>query len=101
MPNIALEKEEQSVCPFCNRETDLTHHHLIPKKVHGRKFYKKKYSKVELNAGIDICIMCHKGIHNLYDEVTLAKQLNNADLLLDDEALAKHFKWVSKQKVAY
>lgn len=100
MPNVAPNKEEELICPFCNREVDLTFHHFIPKKVHGRKYYKKHYSKQDLNQGINICALCHKGIHRLYDETTLAKRLNNADVLLDDEALAKHFKWVSKQKFA-
>jgi len=101
MPNVAPEPEEEQICLLCNRRTELTFHHLIPKKVHGRKFYKKKYSKQELNQGIDICVLCHTGIHRLYDESTLGKRLNKLEVLLDDEVLARHFKWVSKQKVAF
>lgn len=83
---------------MCGRESSLTFHHLIPKKLHRRKFYRKNYTKAELNQGIDICRLCHNGIHDLYDEMTLAKRFASLELLQSDEALAKHFEWVAKQR---
>ena len=85
-------------CEFCERSIALTFHHLIPKKMHRRAHFKKAHSKTTLNAGVNICRRCHTGIHKLYDEMTLAKNLYTADLLRSDEALARHFKWVAKQK---
>jgi len=87
-------------CPLCRREVALTFHHLIPKKVHGRNFFQKKYSKSELRSGIDICRKCHDGIHDFYDEMALGKNLSTLEAIQSDPALAKHFAWVAKQRVA-
>lgn len=87
------------VCPLCQREVDLTFHHLIPKKMHRRTFFKKNYSKQQLAEGIDICRKCHTGIHKSYDEMQLAKRFNTIMDLQSDATLATHFAWVAKQKV--
>ncbi len=86
-------------CPLCQREISLTFHHLIPKKVHGRNYFQKKFKKAELRAGIDICRKCHDGIHDLYDEMQLGKAFNTLELIQEDAALAKHFAWVAKQRI--
>lgn len=90
--------ETDFICPLCQRQTALTFHHLIPKKVHARNFFKKKYSKFELREGIDICRKCHDGLHDLYDEMTLGKQFDTLELIQSDPALTKHFAWVAKQR---
>ena len=85
-------------CPLCGRAVALTFHHLIPKKVHGRNFFKKKYKKSELKDGIMICRLCHDGLHDLYDEMRLGKEFNSLEAIQADEALTRHFAWVAKQK---
>ncbi|WP_287280544.1 hypothetical protein [Okeania sp. SIO2G5] len=92
---------KRGTCPFCGRETALTFHHLIPKKMHRRNYFKKNYSKTLLNQGVDICRPCHSGIHHRYDEMTLAKQFSSLDALMNDASLQKHFQWVAKQKVKH
>ena len=92
---------KQGTCPFCGRETALTFHHLIPKKMHRRNYFRKNFSKAILNRGVDICRPCHSGIHNRYDEMTLAKQFPSLDALMNDASLQKHFQWVAKQKVKH
>lgn len=89
---------ENGRCQLCQRLQPLTFHHLIPKKVHRRTRYKKSYSREELNRGIDICRLCHVGLHRLYDEMTLAKGLNTLEKLRGDTAVQKHVRWVRKQK---
>lgn len=84
-------------CALCGQRRVLTFHHLIPRKLHRRTFYKKKYSKEFLNQGILICQLCHKGIHKYYDEMTLAKSLSTLEALQADEALKRHIAWVAKQ----
>lgn len=88
----------EDACPLCHRQVALTFHHLIPKKVHARNFFKKKYKKDELRDGIMICRLCHNGLHDLYDEMTLGKTFNTLDAISADPALSKHFNWVAKQK---
>lgn len=86
-------------CPLCKRQTHLTFHHFIPRKVHRRAHFKKNYSKAELQQGIHICRACHNGIHKAYDEMTLAKSYASLDKLQQDERLNQHFNWVAKQRV--
>lgn len=76
----------------------LTYHHLIPRKVHSRKRFRKQFNRAQLNKGVVICKLCHRGIHKLYDEMTLATQFNQLETLQADEKLQKHIRWVRKQK---
>lgn len=98
---MGLKRQEHiGICLCCGRNTYLTFHHLIPRKLHRRTAFKKHYSRAELNAGIAVCRTCHTGIHNLYDEMYLAKHLSTLDALLADTALMNHFNWVAKQKIS-
>ena len=90
--------KKEGVCQLCDRRSKLTFHHLIPRKVHRRARFKKTYSKQELEHGIDICDLCHKGIHRLYDEMTLAQKLNTIEAIQRDPQLQNHIQWVAKQK---
>ena len=85
-------------CATCARLVPLPFHHLIPRKVHRRAHYRRHYDREKLNEGIMVCRRCHKGIHKSYDEMTLARQFSSLDALLADETLAKHFRWVAKQR---
>ena len=85
-------------CLLCGRDTWLTLHHLIPRKVHRRQHFRKHYTKQELQQGILICRKCHHAIHQFYDEMHLAKHLNTLTALRNDPLLAEHFRWVSKQR---
>lgn len=85
-------------CPFCTREMPLTFHHLIPKKVHRRKRFKRTYSREALARGIFICRRCHDGIHDRYSEMELAKHLNTPEALAGDPRLKRHFDWVARQR---
>ena len=89
---------KHGVCPCCGRQTVLTFHHLIPKKLHRRAFYRKNFDRETLNQGVNVCRLCHDGIHDLYNEMQLAKQFYTLELLLADDALLKHFAWVAKKK---
>ncbi|MEM9530156.1 MAG: hypothetical protein AAGA23_04510 [Pseudomonadota bacterium] len=88
----------ENACPLCGRETPLTFHHLIPKKLHRRKRFRKRYSREELNRGVRICRLCHNGIHRMFDEMTLGQELNSLELLREQESLIRHARWVSKQR---
>nr|WP_281282186.1 hypothetical protein [Aliikangiella marina] len=81
------------------RKISLTFHHLIPKKMHRRTFFRKTHTRDALNQGIWICRKCHSGLHKLFDEMTLAKQFNTLEKLKQNTAVQKHVTWVAKQKV--
>lgn len=86
-------------CALCRRQCALTYHHLIPRKLHGRTHFQKHYTKEQRQAGIYICRPCHSGVHKLYDEVHLGKNLNTLAALQSDPAIARHAAWVAKQKI--
>jgi len=92
-------RTKAGTCPLCQRHCLLTFHHLIPRKLHRRERFKKRYTKADLNRGVDICRLCHNGIHDLYDELTLGQRFTSLACLQQDEPLQKHFAWVAKQKV--
>ena len=66
--------------------------------MHRRARFKKRYDKSALQDGINVCRLCHQGIHRQYDEMVLATHYNTAEALLKDGALARHFEWVAKQR---
>lgn len=85
-------------CQLCGRHTELTFHHLIPRKVHRRSRFRKHYDRETLQTGVAICRLCHKGLHRLYDEMTLARDLSTLDALRSDPAILRHVTWVMKQR---
>ena len=88
------------LCVLCKQARELTFHHLIPRKMHRRTHFRKHFSKTELNQGIEVCRPCHKGLHRLYDEMTLAKQFYSLELLLTDPQIQKHIQWSGKLKLS-
>lgn len=85
-------------CTLCERARSLTFHHLIPKKLHKRTRFKKSYSRDVLRDGVMLCRLCHQGLHDLYDEMTLATRLHTVERLRADDAVMRHVAWVEKQK---
>jgi hypothetical protein len=85
-------------CPLCRRWVALTFHHLIPKKLHRRPRFKRFFSKAELNQGVFVCRLCHNGIHDHYDEMTLATEFPTLTRLQADPHIRRHAEWVAKQK---
>jgi hypothetical protein len=88
-----------SACELCGRLQPLTWHHLIPRAVHRRRRYQRRYEKQEMHGrGMMICRHCHDGIHDLFPEKRLAEHYNTKEALLADPRLRKHIAWVRKQK---
>lgn len=87
-------------CMLCDKQRKLTLHHLIPKKVHKRNFFILNYTNKDLAQCIDICNTCHNGIHKLYSEEYLAKNLYTLKKLMSDDRIFKYVEWSSKQKIS-
>ena len=94
-----MESGDSGCCELCGRDKPLTKHHLIPKAVHTKKRFINKYGKEEMRKrGIMACKLCHDGIHDLFDEKTLAESYTTKEDLVADKNMRKHIKWVKKQK---
>lgn len=85
-------------CGLCARETALTFHHLIPRKLHRRTRFAKNYTREQRNEGVMLCRRCHRGLHKLYGEMELGTRLNTLEALREDPAIARHVTWVARQK---
>lgn len=86
-------------CKLCEREEELTSHHLIPKQVHSKNWCKKMFTKDDMNKRrANLCKMCHKTVHKFFTHSELAKEYNTVELLLANEKIIKHVKWLKKQK---
>ena len=93
-------RQDNQPCQLCEREVSLTFHHLIPRKLHRRSFFRKNFEKPELNQGVMLCKACHRGIHKLFDEMTLGKHLSSLEALKQNSKVKTHVEWVKKQKEA-
>jgi hypothetical protein len=101
IPGRAMEQRRAvAACELCGRVKPLTRHHLIPRAVHRKRRFQKRYDKSEMQKrDLKICRLCHNGIHDLFpDEKLLAEAFNTKEALLADERLRRHIEWVKKQK---
>ena len=80
--------EEPPVCELCLRESArFTEHHLVPRSRGGKYGPKAR-----------LCPTCHRQLHAMFSEKTLANELNSVERLRADPNFAGYLKWVSKQK---
>jgi len=89
------------VCELCGRgDIKRNFHHLICRTVHRNKYFRKRFSKEEMQKrGLWLCQLCHRGIHEIFtDEKILSKEYNTRELLLENGKIKEHLLWVRKQK---
>ena len=83
-------KDEASECELCQREVDrYTVHHLVPRARGGR-----------FGPTARLCPTCHRQLHALFSEATLAEELNSIALLQANSQVNSYLRWVRKQKSA-
>ena len=68
----------------------LTFHHLIPIKVHRGAYLRKNNSREDLEQGVDLCRLCYRGIHRLYEQMTLAREFSSLDALQANPLIQQH-----------
>ena len=81
-------EEAPAACELCLREAvRCTVHHLVPK-AEGGKFGPRA----------TLCATCHRQLHAMFTEATLAKELNSLESIRGNPAMRKYLKWASRQK---
>lgn len=86
-------------CELCGHEKSLSFHHLIPRKVHRRKYFQKRYDKYFMHTyGINVCKHCHSHIHKYISEMDLAKYYNTLEKLNAHPELKKYVNWAKSRK---
>ena len=80
--------EAPLACELCGRESvRFTEHHLVPRSRGGKYGPKAR-----------LCPTCHRQLHAMFSEKTLANELNSIELLRADPQFAGYLKWASRQK---
>jgi 5-methylcytosine-specific restriction endonuclease McrA len=74
-------------CELCGRTgVTLTVHHLVPKDEDGHH-----------GPRAQLCSGCHRQIHRLFDNATLARELDTVEKLRAHPELAKFVRWIRRQ----
>lgn len=98
---MVIQSKNIGTCALCLREEiALTFHHLIPRTLHSKKWYQKRYTVEQLNVGVDLCADCHEAIHDFITEKDLGKSYNTLELLREHPKVAKFATWIAKQRKA-
>src|SRR5690606_29581839 len=91
-------KQKSDNCELCEREMELTFHHLIPRKMHDRQVIKKQFDKFYLiDYGCWVCEDCHRQIHRIFNHIELAQTYNTIEKIKAHVEVNKFLLWVSKQ----
>lgn len=94
-----MAKDRHGTCALCGCEAELTFHHLIPRKLHRKTYFQKRYEKEELKTrGIYVCVPCHRSIHRYASEKTLGLHYNTLEKLRTLDKLQRFVRWRSKRK---
>ena len=88
------------VCGLCQRRVRSTsEHHLIPRTCHSNKWFKKRFTRKQMQTTIPLCRDCHRAIHDLIpSEKDLGRRYYTVELLSNHPKMAKFLQWVRKQK---
>lgn len=80
-------RREAADCELCLRAVDrYTVHHLVPRAAGGNHGPKAK-----------LCPTCHRQLHALFSENTLAREFSSIEALRANEQVHSYLKWVRKQ----
>ena len=76
------------MCELCRRQAErYTRHHLVPRARGGQHGPKAL-----------LCPTCHRQLHALFTETTLARELHSIDLLRSNSQVRGYLRWIRKQK---
>ncbi|MCI0877720.1 MAG: HNH endonuclease [Chloroflexi bacterium] len=80
--------KDDTRCELCRREAErYTVHHLVPRSRGGK-----------WGPTTRLCSTCHRQLHALFSEATLARELHSVDLIRANPEVARFLKWARRQK---
>lgn len=90
--------KSKHTCELCGRQgLATTKHHLIPRKVHKNKWFRKNFTREEMNHTIDLCRPCHRQIHLFFSHKELARRYNSLEALMEEERVQRYIHWIQKR----
>jgi hypothetical protein len=82
------------LCELCQREEACNFHHFIPRTLHSNKWFKRRFTREQMQAGLHLCKSCHGAIHDLIpSEKQLGRSYNTREKLLAHPEVAKYVHW--------
>jgi hypothetical protein len=82
------------LCELCQCEEAYNFHHFIPRTLHSNKWFKRRYTRQEMQQGMEICKTCHSAIHDLIpDEKELGRHYNTREKLLAHPQVQGYVQW--------
>lgn len=86
------------LCELCHSEESHNFHHFIPRTLHSNKWFKKRYTRRQMQEGIEVCKACHTAIHDLVpDEKELGRHYHSLEKLLAHPEIGKYVEWKRKR----
>ncbi|MEM9645491.1 MAG: hypothetical protein AAF989_10890, partial [Planctomycetota bacterium] len=88
-------------CLFCHRITrkGTTKHHLIPRRCHHNKWFKKRFKRLEMQQTIPLCRDCHAAVHRFVPrEKDLGRYYRTTESLLAHDDIRRFVAWVKNRK---
>jgi len=86
----------QGKCALCERETEVTRHHLVPQCRHGKRRVRLRYDREQLKRQliVPLCRPCHKQVHAVLSEKELERDYPTVEALRAQPELAKFIAWI-------
>lgn len=85
-------------CELCQCEEAHNFHHLIPRALHTNKWFKRRYTREEMQQGLQVCKGCHNAIHrHIPAEKVLGRSYSTPEALLAHAQLARYIAWKRKR----
>lgn len=64
----------------CRVEENHKFHHFISRTLHGNKWFKKRFTRQEMQQGIEVCKSCHSAAHDLIPDKKERAGSHNTEL---------------------
>ena len=86
------------LCELCRSEEAHNFHHFIPRTLHANKLFKKRFTRDQMQQGMELCKSCHTAIHDLIpDAKELGRSYNTRRKLLAHPQLRKFVRWKQRR----
>jgi len=86
-------------CELCAKEQPLSFHHLIPRRNHGKRWFRERFSKDEMTRrGLWLCRLCHRQLHRTFSEKELGQALNTREAILEEPGMQRFLEWARKRR---
>lgn len=94
---------QSRVCDLCGRPVAYTtKHHLIPRALHGRRRFRRMYTKEYMISHVLwLCRPCHSTVHKVLSERELGLVYNTREKLLSEPTIRRFVDWLSEKPAGF